>query len=113
MKNTGNLHVRPLLFWTIRPAIAAAAEISRGKIEYTVLLPSSTLKEPHVLQQLNLAAGRYTVTVLVDFQDGKPQQSIARDFEVLGSSLAPTPAGTPVSAMIPEIAPAKTKNDGR
>jgi hypothetical protein len=87
MKNTGNRHARPLVFWNIRRDGAAVAE-ARGKAEATVLLPDATLREAYSLQYLTLAPGRYQASVFVDFQDGQPQQSMSRDFEVL----APSPA---------------------
>jgi len=82
MKNTGNRHARPLVFWSIRRDGVAETE-SRGKVEATVLLPDATMREAYSLQQLSLAPGRYQASVFVDFQDGKPQQSMSRDFEVL------------------------------
>jgi hypothetical protein len=118
MKNTGNGHTRPLIFWSIRPNIGAAAEIAKGGVEATVLLPLATLKEPYVVQHEALAPGRYQVSVLVDFQDGRPQQSMARDFEVPEPAPAPAPAPAvtsepaPVSpAVAPEPAPAKIPDD--
>jgi hypothetical protein len=82
MKNTGNRHARPLVFWNIRRTGAAEKE-ARGKAEATVLLPASTLREAYSLRYLTLAPGHYQATVFVDFQDGQPQQSMTRDFEVL------------------------------
>jgi hypothetical protein len=86
MKNTGNRHARPLVYWNIRRDGAAETE-ARGKAEATVLLPETTLRESYSLQYLTLAPGRYLASVFVDFQDGQPQQSMSRDFEVL----APAP----------------------
>jgi hypothetical protein len=81
MKNSGNRHARPLVFWTIKGDGASANDL-RGKIEATVLLPGATMREPYSLQQLGLAPGRYQAAIFVDFQDGQPQQSMARDFEI-------------------------------
>ncbi|MEO8660356.1 MAG: hypothetical protein ABI693_17940 [Bryobacteraceae bacterium] len=88
LKNTGNRHARPLVFWSIRRRGSAEAE-ARGKVEATVLLPESTMREAYSLQHLTLAPGLYQVLVFLDFQDGQPQQSMSRDFEVPGSP-APT-----------------------
>ena len=72
---------RPLVFWSIRHDGVAEAD-ARGKVESTVLLPAATLREAYSLEYLKLAPGRYQASVFVDFQDGQPQQSMSRDFDV-------------------------------
>ena len=93
MKNTGDRHARPLVFWSIRRD-GEAGPNARGKAEATVLLPAATLREAYSLQYLSLAPGRYQASVFVDFQDGRPQQSMSRDFEV--PTPVPPPPGPPV-----------------
>jgi hypothetical protein len=87
MKNTGNGYVRPMVSWNIRRRGALPEVAAKGKREATVLLPFSTLRESYSLQNLNPTPGSYEVTVIVDFQDGQPQQSMTRTFEVADSAL--------------------------
>jgi hypothetical protein len=91
MKNTGNRHARPLIFWSLHRDGSTEKE-SRGKAEATVLLPDSTLREAYSLQYLSLTPGRYQASVFVDFQDGQPQQSMSRDFEVAAPATAASKA---------------------
>ena len=46
MKNAGERHVRPLVMWSIRREGAKEAD-ARGKLEATVLMPFSRVREPH------------------------------------------------------------------
>jgi len=77
MTNTGTRHIRPVIYWTLRNS---SASLTQGKRASTVLLPGAKLREPHQMDELK--PGSYEVTVNVDFQDGKPQQSMSRAFEV-------------------------------
>jgi hypothetical protein len=83
LKNSGTLHVRPIINWIIKhgPDASAAQVDSRGKHEATVLLPSSTLCETFSINSA-LTPGHYQVSVIVDFQDGQPLQAMTRDFDV-------------------------------
>jgi len=83
MENTGNRHVRPLVVWTIHPE-GGDSVLAKGKIETSVLLPELKMRQAFPLQHLNLPPGRYEASVLVDFQDGKPLQSMTRGFEIAG-----------------------------
>jgi hypothetical protein len=86
MTNAGNLHARPLIFWTLK---RGAQALGQGTLRGTVLLPGAKLREPHSLEGVNLTPGSYEMSVNVDFQDGKPQQSMTRAFEM-------TPPAPPV-----------------
>jgi hypothetical protein len=96
MKNTGSRHARPLVFWSIRHDGVAETD-ARGKVEATVLLPDATLREAYSLEYVKLAPGRYQASVFVDFQDGQPQQSMSRDFEV------PAPAAQIANSLVGEL----------
>lgn len=85
MKNTGSGYVRPIVSWNIRRRGLPASVATKGKREATVLLPFSTLRESYSLQNLAPVPGSYEVSVIVDFQDGQPQQSMTRAFEVADS----------------------------
>jgi hypothetical protein len=82
MKNSGNGYLRPTVSWNIRRRGPTAEAAIKGKREATVLLPFSTLRESYSLQNLTPTPGSYEVTVIVDFEDGQPQQSMTRTFEV-------------------------------
>ena len=97
MTNTGNRHVRPVIFWTIRRNSVVEAQ---GKRQNTVLLPFATIREPHTLDEVTLTPGSYEVSVNVDFQDGKPQQSMTRTFEV-----APPEPPVPITKGDPDREP--------
>jgi hypothetical protein len=79
MKNTGNLHTRPLVRWAIKNAQGEIVG-TRGEHEATVLLPQSTLRES-VRFAAPLPPGTYQLAVLVDFRDGEPLQSMSRSFD--------------------------------
>ncbi len=98
MKNTGSGHTRPLLLWSIRPQETKQVT-AKGKIEASVLLPFSGYRQPYSLQRNPLAPGGYEVSVLADFQDGQPLQSMSRGFQV--SPPAP-PAAPDVSPPVPQ-----------
>jgi fimbrial chaperone protein len=87
MKNSGNGYVRPLVSWNIRRRGPTAEAATKGRRDATVLLPYSTLREAYSLQNLIPTPGAYDITVIVDFQDGQPQQSMTRPFEVANSAL--------------------------
>lgn len=90
MKNTGTRHARPIIYWSIRRGISSE---TRGKTEATVLLPFSTMREAYSLEQLHLPKGVYQASITVDFQDGQPQQSMSREFEVAAPEAEKRPAG--------------------
>jgi hypothetical protein len=79
MTNAGTRHVRPLIFWTLK---RGAQALGQGTLRGTVLLPGAKLREPHSLEGVKLTPGSYEMSVNVDFQDGQPQQSMTRAFEV-------------------------------
>lgn len=79
MTNDGNRHVRPLIFWELKRLSKTDAQ---GKLRNTALQPFATLREPHSLDEVTLTPGSYEILVNVDFQDGKPLQSMTRPFEV-------------------------------
>ena len=81
MKNTGNLHARPLVRWAIRNAQGETTG-TPGEHEATVLLPQSTLREFFQVGAA-LPPGHYQMAVMVDFRDGEPLQSMTRSFDVL------------------------------
>jgi hypothetical protein len=80
MKNTGNLHTRPLVRWAVKNAQGEIVG-TRGEHEATVLLPRSTMRES-VRFAAPLPPGTYQLAVLVDFGDGEPLQSMTRSFDV-------------------------------
>jgi hypothetical protein len=104
MKNTGNGHSRPLVIWSLRHSSSTQID-AKGKIEASVLLPFSTWREPYALQRAPLVPGRYEVSVLVDFQDGKPMQSMTRVFEVAPYTQPPPPP--------PDVSPTTDPSDGK
>jgi hypothetical protein len=79
LTNTGTLHVRPIIAWKIN---RDSADAMQGKAEATLLLPGSKTREPIPLPGVVLKPGHYEAEVLIDFQDGSPQQSMSRVFEV-------------------------------
>ena len=81
MKNAGERHVRPLVMWSIRRAGAKEVD-ARGKLEATVLMPFSRVREPHALAHEVLPPGDYEVSVLVDFQDKQPLQSMTKTVSI-------------------------------
>ena len=91
LTNTGNRHVRPLIAWTIR---SASEDPRQGRVEGTVLLPSSRTLEPIPLPGVVLKPGSYEASVVVDFQDGSPQQAMSRTFEVLPQAPEVLPPAT-------------------
>ncbi len=82
MKNSGSGHVRPIVSWTVRHGGSAAGSAQKGRRDATVLLPFSTLREAYALQTLLPSPSSYQVSVIVDFRDGQPEQSMSRDFQV-------------------------------
>jgi hypothetical protein len=80
MKNTGNLHVRPLVRWVVKDAQGKMAS-TPGEHDATVLLPKSTLREFFEFPAA-LPPGAYEIAVLVNFRDGEPLQSMTRSFDV-------------------------------
>jgi hypothetical protein len=77
--NSGTAHARPTVHWTVKtPTGATAAE---GREELRVLLPSATLRQP-IIRTVALAPGRYDASIVVDFQDGRPLQTMTRPFTV-------------------------------
>lgn len=94
MRNLGTRHTRPILLWSIRREASTEIE-AKGKVEATVLLPAATFREPYTLQRDPLAPGAYEVSVLADFQDGQPLQSMKRTFQATASApLQPNPSET-------------------
>ena len=90
MKNSGNLHVRPLVRWAIRNERGEMTG-APGEHESTVLLPHATLREAFEFPA-KLPPGRYQLAVLVDFRDGEPLQSMTQTLDVAdapGASDAP------------------------
>jgi hypothetical protein len=79
LTNTGNLYVRPIIVWKIK---RQTGDLLQGKAEATMLLPGSKTREPIPLPGVDLQPGHYDAEVLIDFQDGSPQQSMSRAFEV-------------------------------
>ena len=80
MKNTGGLHLRPRLSWSIRTI--EGTEVARVKEqESTVLLPASTLTQLSPIPDA-LPAGQYEITAHIDFNNGMPIQAIRRVIEV-------------------------------
>jgi len=80
MKNSGNLHVRPLVRWAVKNAQGELTG-APGQHEATVLLPQSALREFFQFAAL-LPPGTYQMAVMVDFRDGEPLQSMNRTFDV-------------------------------
>jgi len=91
MNNDGNRHARPLIFWSVQ-ADGVDAKTIRGKLESTVLLPGAKMREAHSLEHLALVPGHYKASVLVDFQDGRPQQAMSRDFDIFATTPPETKA---------------------
>ncbi len=79
LNNSGTAHVRPVVRWTIKGA--GGDLLSEGRRDATLLLPSSTLREPYALSDV-LAPGAYEMSVVVDFRDGQPLQAMSRRFDV-------------------------------
>ena len=86
MANTGSRHVRPLVTWVIRRDSVIEA---RGAANATVLLPGARMREAYHLSKFNLPPGKHEISAVVDFQDGLPQQSMTRTFEVVNSASTP------------------------
>jgi hypothetical protein len=80
MKNSGNLHARPLIRWAIKNARGEMTG-APGEHESTVLLPRATLRESFQFGAA-LPPGTYQMAVMVDFRDGEPLQSMTRSFDV-------------------------------
>jgi hypothetical protein len=96
MKNTGSRHTRPLVMWSLRQDASTQVN-AKGKIEATVLLPFSAFRQPYSLQRNPLAPGDYQLSVLVNFQDGQPLQSMTRAFKVAAPSGGEPPTPPNVS----------------
>jgi hypothetical protein len=101
MSNAGTRHVRPLIFWTLK---RGAEAVGQGTLRATVLLPGAKLREPHSLDVVKLTPGGYEMSVKVDFQDGQPQQSMTRAFEV-----DPPAPSAPVTESVVETPPGQSK----
>ena len=86
MKNEGSGFVRPYVAWTLRnESHELVAEVKSREV--TVLLPMVTLNERFPLE--TIPAGKYELSLAVDFHDDGPVQSIVRTVEIAAS--APTP----------------------
>ncbi len=79
LTNTGTAYVRPVVRWAIKAR--GGDVVTEGSRDATVLLPSSTLREPIALNQV-LVPGPYEMSVVVDFRDGQPLQAMSRRFDV-------------------------------
>lgn len=86
MKNDGSGFVRPYIAWTLRNESHEVVAEMKSR-EATVLLPMVTLSERFALE--NISAGKYELSVAVDFHDDGPVQSIVRTVEI--AAPAPTP----------------------
>ena len=80
MKNSGNLHVRPLLRWAIKNDKGELVG-EPGEHPSTVLLGQSSLHELFNFPA-RLPPGHYQMAVMVDFRDGEPLQTMSRSFSV-------------------------------
>lgn len=98
MKNEGTRHVRPLMNW--RLLRADRSELASGRRESTVILPRAVLREPFTISGAKPAPGTYEAVIEVDFQDGRPIQSMSRAFTV------PMPAPPPEAAPNANATPA-------
>jgi len=86
MKNDGTGFVRPRVTWSLRSGSnELVAEVKSH--DATILLPQVTLSERFPLD--NLFAGKYELTMAVDFQDDGPVQTMVRTVEIVPP--APTP----------------------
>jgi len=86
MKNEGSGFVRPYIKWTLRDGSQKLVAEMKSR-EATILLPMVTLSERFPLD--TLSAGKYELSVAVDFHDDGPVQSIVRTVEIA------QPAATP------------------
>ena len=89
MKNDGSGFVRPRITWTLRSEAHEVVAETKSH-EATILLPQVALNERFSLP--SISAGKYELTMAVDFQDDGPVQSMVRTVEIVPSAqLSPPP----------------------
>jgi hypothetical protein len=92
MKNEGTGFARPRITWSLRSETHELVAEMKSH-EATILLPKVTLNERFPLE--TLSAGRYELSMAVDFNDDGPVQSMVRTVEIAPpAAVPPAPAST-------------------
>jgi hypothetical protein len=97
MANDGERHVRPIVSWTISNSEQAEVA-SLTRYEAMVILPKSKIRQALSIGE-DLPPGHYELSAQVDFQDGRPVQSLKRSIELKVPAMkAAETAKTPASS---------------